>query len=49
MKLNQYNIVYNIRLWDRTKLRIEYAPGNKLKLATQRFVHIKVGSAGLIE
>ena len=31
------------------ELPIKYAPGNKLKLASQRFVHIKVGSAGLIE
>ena len=28
---------------------MKYAPENKFKLATQRFVHIKVGSAGLIE
>ena len=36
-------------LGDRMELPIKYAPGNKLKLAAQTFVHIKVGSASLIE
>ena len=49
MKLNQQNTVYNIRLGDRRELPIKYTPGNKLKLVTQRFVHIIVGSVGLIE
>ena len=31
------------------ELPIKYAPGNKLKLAAQTFVHIKVGWASLIE